>query len=54
MIFVTTVILQIIYTVSAVVSAARGNTALTVVFCAMMVCEEISAQHQLDRKEARP
>ena len=47
---VFTAIAQIIFTLLAIHFASTGDVALTVLLAAMVICEEISAQHQQDRK----
>lgn len=49
-----TAFLQIVFTILAIGASMDGNIAQTVLFCTLMICEEISGQHQQNRKEARP
>lgn len=46
-------ILQIAFLVLAIKASVDGDTARTILLCALMICEEISAQHMMDRKEAK-
>lgn len=50
MMLVATAILQTIFLLMAIAASLGGNIEQTVLFCALMICEEISAQHQQDRK----
>ena len=43
---IITAVLQMLYTVLAAVFALRGNTPMTILFAALMVCEEISFRPQ--------
>lgn len=51
MMFIATGILQIIFTLLAVKASVDGNVSQTLLFSALMICEEISGQHQWDRKK---
>lgn len=54
MMFIATEILQVIFLLLTIKASADGNVAQTLLFSTLMICEEISAQHQQDRKEATP
>lgn len=47
-------LLQMVFTILAIGASMDGNIAQTVLFCTLIVCEEISGQNQQNRKEARP
>jgi hypothetical protein len=47
--FVLTGVLQIAFILGAGYYAATEHTALTIFFCTLAMCEEISAQHQENR-----
>ena len=49
--FIGTAILQIVFLVLAIHGSENGNVAQTMLFCSLMICEEISGQHQQDRRE---
>lgn len=54
MMLFATAFLQIVFLILAIGASVEGNVAQTVLFCTLIVCEEISGQNQQNRKEARP